>query len=123
MSFCELRYSEERRNDALLCLGGNGQRVEVSTQNQFKTTTAEVGRHEVGHGLGNNLQGWRGRVWMQDGCNRLRYSVGAIRSKWTNQVSQSKAQYHEKSLRKARSTRVSTSSTTVNGLANDTVVN
>jgi hypothetical protein len=65
--FCDLRYSEERRNDGLLRLRGNSQRVEVSTQNLVKATTAELGRHEAGHGPGNNYQGWRGRVWMQDG--------------------------------------------------------
>ena len=123
MPFCELHYSKKHQNDALLCLRGNGQQIKVSTPNQFKTTTAEVGHHEVGHGLGNNLQGWRGCVQMQDGCNRLCYCVGTVWSKWTNQVSQSKAQYHEKSLCKSRSTRMSTSSTTINGLANDMVVN
>jgi len=54
MYFCELHYSKECRNDGLLRLRGNGQRVEVSTQNLVKATTAEVGHHEAGHGPGNN---------------------------------------------------------------------
>ena len=130
MPFCKLCYSKEHQNDALLCLRGNGQQIKVSTPNQFKATTAKVGYHEVGHGLGNNLQGWRGCVWMQDGCNRLHYCVGTVQSKWTNQVSQSKAQYYKKSLCKSRSTHISISSIhisissiTINGLANDMVVN
>jgi hypothetical protein len=49
----ELCYSEERRNDRLLCLRRNGQGVEVSIQDQVKVTITAVCFHQADHSMSN----------------------------------------------------------------------
>jgi len=56
MYISELRNSEERRNDSLLCRRRNGQGVEVSAQNQVKVVVTSTGArcHQAGHSASND---------------------------------------------------------------------
>jgi hypothetical protein len=50
----------------------------VSTQHRVKVAPTKVCRHQVGHGTGDDEHRRGGCVWLQNGCNRMRYRVGAV---------------------------------------------
>ena len=122
MCFCELCDSKQCGKNCLLHLRGNGQGVKVSAQHLVKVIPTKFCCHQVGHGAGNDEYGRGGCMWLQNGCNRMRYCVSTVQSKIlcrSDKVDGSIAM--RKRLPRARSNCMS--STIVYRLASDGAVN